>query len=80
MIRSSTAAPPDRKGMVRFRVRDVALPPANELLDALWGDRLLEGQVVARSRSAADGDCVVVQILGSDRLVVVSEERILKDS
>jgi hypothetical protein len=57
---------------VRFRLRDVCLPPPHELLDALWGDHVLEGEIVARSRTAGDVDCVVVKVPGMDQMVVVS--------
>jgi hypothetical protein len=62
---------------VRFRARDVRVPPASELLDALWGENVLEGRVVARSRTDG-GDCIVVQ-LEHGRLVVVDTACLLDD-
>jgi hypothetical protein len=61
-----------RTDVVRFRLRDACVPPANELLAALWGDHVLEGQIVGRSRTSADGDFVVVKVRGMEQLVVVS--------
>jgi hypothetical protein len=62
---------------VRFRLRDVCVPPASELLAALWGDHVLEGQIVARSRTDGDADCVVVKVPGMDQMVVVSSADLL---
>jgi hypothetical protein len=38
---------------VRFRISDVMFPPADELLQQLFGNELLEGCVVAASEGAA---------------------------
>jgi hypothetical protein len=62
---------------VQFRLRDVCLPTPVELLTELWGDHVLEGEIVARSRGDDDGDCVVVKLAGVDRLVVVAAESLL---
>jgi hypothetical protein len=48
------------------------VPPPHELLAQLWGDHILEGEIVARSRSDGDVDCVVVKVPGMDQMVVVS--------
>ena len=56
----------------RFRLRDVCVPPPHELLAQLWGDHILEGEIVARSRTDGDVDCVVVKVPGMDQMVVVS--------
>jgi hypothetical protein len=64
---------------VRFRLRDARLPPAHELLVALWGDHVLEGQVVGSSRAEGDQTCVVIRLSGLDQLVVVSREKLLPD-
>jgi hypothetical protein len=68
----------DRFERVRFLVCDVSLPTPNELLNALWGRRILEGHVVGCSRDGEDGDCVVVQLASSGSLVVVPATRLLK--
>ena len=76
----STPPPAPETGqmeLVRFRIRDVWLPHANELLDAIWGGRVLEGKVVARSRADEDGDCVVVKVADVDQLIVVSTTSLL---
>jgi hypothetical protein len=65
------------EAQVRFRLRDVYLPPANELLAALCGDRVLQGEVVARSRSEGDAACVVVKVEGLEQLLVVSADNLL---
>jgi hypothetical protein len=69
--------PPDPP--VRFRLRDARVPPAHELVAALWGDQVLEGQVVGQSRAEGDDVCVVVRLSGLDQLVVVSLEKLLSD-
>jgi hypothetical protein len=56
---------------VRFRLRDVQLPPAESLLATLWGDQVLEGVVVAHSRASGDERCVVVKVPELDQLIVV---------
>jgi hypothetical protein len=56
---------------VRFRLRHVQVPPATELLATLWGDEVLEGQVVAHSRAEGNERCVVVKVPGLDQLIVV---------
>jgi hypothetical protein len=64
---------------VRFRLRDARVPPAHELMVALWGDHVLEGQVVGHSRAEGDDTCVVVRLSGLDQLVVVSLGKLLAD-
>jgi len=57
--------------IVRFRVRDVHVPLPDDLLVELYGDRILEGRVVGRSRDAPGDEGVVVRVEGLDLLVVV---------
>lgn len=62
---------------VRFRLRDVYVPSAEELIEELFGDLVLEGKVVVQSSNGNDEPCVAVQLQGSQRLVVVSTARLL---
>ena len=56
---------------VRFRLRSVFVPPPAELLQLLYGEQLLEGVVVGRSRNRRDGDQVVIKLDGLGALLVV---------
>jgi hypothetical protein len=67
-----------QRARVRFRVGNVFQPPAPELMELLFGDRLLEGAVVARSRGD-DGDFVVVQVEGLAPLLVVSANNLIEE-
>lgn len=58
---------------VRFRLRSVFVPPPAELLQLLYGEQLLQGVVVGRSRNQRDGDQVVIKLDGLDALLVVPE-------
>jgi hypothetical protein len=72
---SGPAAPsrpcPDTR--VRFRLRNVYVPSPVELLDLLYGDTLLEGVVIARSRNVTGGDQVVIRVEGLGVLLVVPD-------
>jgi hypothetical protein len=76
---------------VSFRLLDVFMPPASELLSDLCGSLVVEGEVVDESRGPTDRaapggeaqvdpgqaqDHVVVRLAGLERLVVVSRSRI----
>jgi hypothetical protein len=61
---------------VRFRLRSVFVPPPAELVQLLYGDQLLEGVVVGRSRNRRDGDQVVIKLDGLDALLVVPEREL----
>lgn len=61
--------PPARH--VRFRLGSVFVPPPAELLQLLYGEQLLEGTVVGRSRNQRDGDQVVIKVDGLGALLVV---------
>lgn len=63
--------------VVRFRLRDVYVPSAEELLQELFGDLVLVGKVVVQSSNGNDEPCVAVQLDGSQKLVVVSTARLL---
>ena len=58
---------------VRFRLRSVFVPPPAELLQLLYGEQLLEGVVVGRSRNQRDGNQVVIKLDGLGALLVVPE-------
>ena len=58
---------------VRFRLRSVFVPAPAELLQLLYGEQLLEGVVVGRSRNRRDGDQVVIKLDGLGALLVVPE-------
>jgi hypothetical protein len=70
---------PESTDAVRFRVRDVCVPPASELLVALWGNEVLEGRIIARSPAAvgAHGEQVVIKVPGLEQMLVVSTEHLL---
>lgn len=62
---------------VRFRLRDIRIPPPSELLDALWGDQVLEGHLVSCSRTDEGGMCAVVKVSGMKQMVVVPMDSLL---
>jgi hypothetical protein len=62
---------------VRFRVRDAYVPSPEELLDSLYGDRVLEGTVVLQTRNHADVTSVVIRVKDLDLLVVVSSQSLI---
>jgi hypothetical protein len=63
--------------LVRFRVRDIQLPPADELIEHLFRDLVVEGQVVGRSRGVGGSEVVVVQVREGALLVIVSTDHLL---
>jgi hypothetical protein len=62
---------------VRFRVRDAYVPSPKELLDSLYGDRVLEGTVILRTRNGADNASVIIRVSDLDLLVVVSSQGLI---
>lgn len=62
---------------VKFMLRDVYNPPAEELLAMLYGEQILEGTVVDESSSGDKAQAfVVVRLAGVDTPVVVPSELI----
>jgi hypothetical protein len=62
---------------VHFRLRDIFVPPPQEVLEELHGDDLLQGRVVALTeRGNAEGTYVVVEVEGLRHAVVVPVESI----
>jgi hypothetical protein len=58
---------------VHFRIRDVYVPDPLNLLEALHGDDVLEGRVVAVSQSGEAGALyVVVEVAGYPHPLVVA--------
>lgn len=65
----------------RFKLRDVCIPPVEELLTKLYGEEIVEGTVVDASSSGTTRQAfVVVQLAGVDTSVVVPLELILSIS
>jgi hypothetical protein len=75
--RTSECPKPLQERVVRFRLRDVHVPSAEELLDELFGDLVLAGKVVVQSSNGSEEPCVAVQLEGSQKLVVISTARLL---
>jgi hypothetical protein len=75
--RTSESSTSPQERVVRFRLRDVHVPSAEELLEELFGDLVLAGKVVLQSSNGNDEPCVAVQLEGSQKLVVVSTTRLL---
>ncbi|MEO8181735.1 MAG: hypothetical protein ABI895_23125 [Deltaproteobacteria bacterium] len=59
---------------VRFRIGDVFAPPAEDLLAALFADRILEGEIVSNASHDAFGPCAVVKVREFDHLVIISTQ------
>lgn len=56
---------------VRFRIGDVFAPPAEEVLDSLFGGRILAGRIVGETMHDEGIPCVVVAIEGLVDAVIV---------
>jgi len=68
----------DVQRLVRFRVGAAYHPPAAELLDQLFANRVVQGVVVAESRGPDGAQFVVVQLPGLSAPVVVSKCNLLE--
>lgn len=66
-----------RNRWVHFKVSDVHIPNAEKVLTELYGDHLLQGQVVDISESRGQGKFAVVKVEGIQGPVIVSFDRIL---
>ncbi|MEY4544576.1 MAG: hypothetical protein RL685_771 [Pseudomonadota bacterium] len=75
--RTGQTARSSTEQVVRFRLRDVYVPSAEELLEELFGDLVLVGKVVVQSSNGNDEPCVAVQLEGSQKLVVISTAHLL---
>ena len=75
--RTSQPAKSVTERVVRFRLRDVHVPSAEELLDELFGDVVLSGKVIVQSTNGGDEPCVAVELEGTKKLVVISTSRLL---
>ena len=65
--------------VVRFRIRDIFAPTAEEVLDLLFGDRMLEGQVVGTTMHNQDGPCALVRVAGLLHPVIVPRGSLVSD-
>lgn len=75
----ASRAPAELRGStVRFRVADVVIPPADELLQRLFGDDVLEGRVVEEARGDEPMNAhVAVAITGMNDPVVVLRSKLI---
>lgn len=70
--------PDIRNRLVNFKVRDVYIPDAREILVELYGNDILQGRVLDLTDSGtAKQAFVVVEVEGVSRHVIVPMERIL---
>lgn len=64
---------------VHFKLRDVYIPPAREILEQLHGDELLKGRVVGfTQKGATEETYVVAEVDGVRNAVVVPFARIVR--
>ena len=81
MVTTSTPEPsvPDiRNRLVNFKVRDVYIPDAREILVELYGNDILQGRVLDLTDSGtAKQAFAVVEVEGVSKNVIVPMERIL---
>ena len=81
MVTTSTPEPsvPDiRNRLVNFKVRDVYIPDAREILVELYGNDILQGRVLDLTDSGtAKQAFAVVEVEGVSKHVIVPMERIL---
>jgi hypothetical protein len=67
-----------RHRRVHFRIGDIYTPSAEEVLNELYGDALLEGEVVDLTTSGTDARrFAVVKVDEMSRLVIVPVDRIV---
>ena len=72
------SVPDIRNRLVNFKVRDVYIPDAREILVELYGNDILQGRVLDLSDSGSAKDAfAVVEVEGVSHHVVVPVERIL---
>ena len=72
------SVPDIRNRLVNFKVRDVYIPDAREILVELYGNDILQGRVLDLSDSGTAKDAfAVVEVEGVSHHVVVPVERIL---
>lgn len=57
--------------VVRFRIGDIFAPPAEDVLDLLFGNRMLEGRVIGSTVHNQGGACVLVRVAGLNHPVIV---------
>lgn len=62
---------------VHFKVRDVHIPEAEKVLIELYGDHLLQGQVMDISDGGKQGKFAVVKVDGVSAPVIIALDRIL---
>lgn len=64
--------------VVHFRARDVYLPTPQEVLDELYGGKVLEGRVVDSTDSGTEHEAyVVVKVDGMKDFLIVPVERLI---
>ena len=66
-----------RNRWVHFKVSDVHLPNAEMVLTELYGDHLLQGQVMDISEGGKKGKFAVVKVEGISAPVIISLDRIM---
>jgi hypothetical protein len=66
-----------RNRWVHFKVSDVHIPNAEQVLRELYGDHLLQGQVMDISEGGKQGKFAVVKVDGISVPVIISLDRIL---
>jgi hypothetical protein len=66
-----------RNRWVHFKVSDVHIPNAEQVLLELYGDHLLQGQVMDISESGKQGKFAVVKVDGISTPVIISLNSIL---
>lgn len=66
-----------RNRWVHFKVSDVHIPNAEKVLVELYGDHLLQGQVMDISANGKQGRFAVVKVDGISVPVIIALDRIL---
>lgn len=66
-----------RNRWVHFKVSDVHIPDAEKVLLELYGDHLLQGQVMDISEGGKQGRFAVVRVDGISTPVIIALDRIL---
>ena len=63
---------------IHFKLREIYVPPPEEILDALHGEEILQGRVVGFTEGQSGaGTYVVAEVDGLEHPVIVPLQRIL---
>lgn len=66
------------KRQVQFRIRDIYYPDPREVVNRLFGDSVMEGQVMDVTDNDTGKCYAIVQVAGLEDTVLIAVDRITK--